>query len=717
MRKMMNRNLGTSLVSACTFASVLFFAACSSSDDKDVSGGASGDAGIVAITDKEVAGVSQKGPFLVGSSVTLQELDGHTFAQTGRSFKASIKSDQGDFSIKGVNLISQYALLEVNGYYYNEVSGKKSDGMIILNALTDLESRNQVNVNLLTHLETDRVLRLVQKQGLSFADAKKQAEREILSSLGFTGLEASPEDLDLFVKDEGGEALLALGVLMLGKGSSADLSERLARASFAFADSGSWVGKSKTELADWALEKDLERLKYGSGWSVWDSVMLNIESLTGEFSESSFVKYIRKFWAHDYGLGECGENNLNAVQSNVNPLSGFYGADFVCVSEYDDEFYWELVGRHEPSGDLSYVIVNDFRDGERYVEMDFGGITWMTENLRYDAHGADACYGNESVKCATYGRLYGDGVDCPREHHMPTRAEVEKLLEFFGGSGKEAAQKMRSVDGFNALYGGYGMGTAYEGINETAVFWTASRGYESGYIYILKIDSAGARLDSTNIPLKASVRCVADYEIPPEKSKFETFVDERDGYAYGMNAIGELNWMLENLRYNKFVELEEGQDKVSPCKLVNGECFYTWENAVGDSTGGVCPEGWRLPSADEWYTMLEFVADSVKELETNGKIYYTNNQLRNPYYWWDWLEGDYYFAKPYDPYGFNILPVGRFEDDYYFGLDETEFWTSSEDSDSTAIAIYVENFIAIYSGNPKNKQSRASIRCVQPKEK
>ena len=159
------------------FSIIALFFACS---ENNMAGGTSEEAeGIVAITDREIAGVTQKGPFLVGSSVTIQELDGKTLVQTGRSFKTSVKSNLGDFSVKNVNLASQYALLEVNGYFRNEVTGENSEGMISLNALTDLTNRNNVNVNVLTHLETDRVLNLVQKQGLSFAEAKKQAESEI----------------------------------------------------------------------------------------------------------------------------------------------------------------------------------------------------------------------------------------------------------------------------------------------------------------------------------------------------------------------------------------------------------------------------------------------------------------------------------------------------------------------------------------------------------
>ena len=137
------------------------FWACSDGD-KSTAGTSEEAEGIVAVKDWEVAGVSQKGPFVTGSAVTVQELDGITLKQTGKSFKGSIKSDKGDFAIKDINLESQYAILEATGYYRDEVSGKKSSGMVTLRALTDLSNRKTVNINLLTHLEYERVMYLLQ---------------------------------------------------------------------------------------------------------------------------------------------------------------------------------------------------------------------------------------------------------------------------------------------------------------------------------------------------------------------------------------------------------------------------------------------------------------------------------------------------------------------------------------------------------------------------
>ena len=313
------------------------FWACSESN---MAGGTSEEAeGIVAIKDREVAGVTQKGPFLVGSSVTIQELDGKTLIQTGRSFKTSVKTNLGDFAVKNVNLASQYALLEVNGYFRNEVTGKNSEGMISLNALTDLTNRNNVNVNVLTHLETDRVLNLVQKQGMSFADAKKQAESEIFSSFGFTNSLKSPEDMNI-LSGENSDVLFALSVLMLGNGSVADFSERLALVARSFAENGEWRSPEKGEVVDWAYqiesENNEEYVEKSTLSKIWD----NVESWNlRDGSPLFFAPYIDGllyvFWINEYNLGLCDKNHSGEMRKNTNPYSKYYDKEFVCY--YNNE--------------------------------------------------------------------------------------------------------------------------------------------------------------------------------------------------------------------------------------------------------------------------------------------------------------------------------------------------------------------------------------------
>lgn len=140
---------------------------CSGDEDKKSSDSKSG-----------INGTIEKGPFLTGSKVTLYELD-KKLNQTGKSFKTETINDKGDFVFPKVELSSQYVEFEINGYFYNEVTGRRSNSQINLNAITDVSSQEKVNVNILTHLEFKRVKTLM-AEGKDFSSAKKEAEMELL---------------------------------------------------------------------------------------------------------------------------------------------------------------------------------------------------------------------------------------------------------------------------------------------------------------------------------------------------------------------------------------------------------------------------------------------------------------------------------------------------------------------------------------------------------
>lgn len=299
----------------------IFMAACS--DSRDTVGTSEESEGITAVKDWEVAGVSQKGPFVTGSAVTVQELDGVTLKQTGKSFKGSIKSDKGDFAIKDINLGSQYAILEASGYYRDEISGKKSSGMVTLRALTDLSNRKTVNINLLTHLEYERVMYLVNKKKMSIADAKAQAEEEVLASFAIEGDFGESEDLNIFESGDGNAALLAVSVLMQGDADVAGLTERIGEFSIALAEGGSWDdADTKTAIADWACDIDLK----GS----LSKVRKNVEDWKYADTVPAFEKYVTNFWWDNYGLGVCNDKRENETKRNINKLSNLYNEYFVC---------------------------------------------------------------------------------------------------------------------------------------------------------------------------------------------------------------------------------------------------------------------------------------------------------------------------------------------------------------------------------------------------
>ncbi|WP_295053857.1 hypothetical protein [uncultured Fibrobacter sp.] len=284
---------------------------------------------VVAIKNKSISGLSQKGPFVTGSTVKLYELDGKTFAQTGKSFSGKITSDDGKFSVSSVSLASQYASLEVTGYFRNEVTGEKSKGTITLNALTDLSDRKNVNVNLLTHLEYERVLHLIES-GVNFTAAKKQAEAEILNAFGINGEFANSEDLDIFGKGDGNAALLAISVLMLGgtvyengirysykELSEAELTERLTKFATDIAKDGSWDDeKTKAIIAYNVMGADFfggPRSQSVLDFSLRES-RISMENWKLGGVVPDFEKYVRNYWYTNYGIGNCDSQNEGKVE-------------------------------------------------------------------------------------------------------------------------------------------------------------------------------------------------------------------------------------------------------------------------------------------------------------------------------------------------------------------------------------------------------------------
>ena len=235
------------------FLIVSLFWACSDGDK--TAGGTTEDAGIIA--DLNVAGVTQKGPFVKGSAVTVQGIDCKTLKFTDEKFEGKVKSDKGDFEVKDVNLSSTCAVFEVAGAYLNEVTGKKTKDKLTLHALTDLKDRKNVNINVLTELEYERVMNLVSKEKMSFAEAKEQAEKEVLASFNIKGDVAGSideaEDLNIFERGDGNAALLAVSVLMQGDADVTALEKRLEKFSDDFAEDGEWNdSKAKKEIAEWA---------------------------------------------------------------------------------------------------------------------------------------------------------------------------------------------------------------------------------------------------------------------------------------------------------------------------------------------------------------------------------------------------------------------------------------------------------------------------------
>ena len=193
-----------------------------------------------------ISGKAQKGPFVTGTTITVNELS-PSLGQTGKSFTTSITSDDGSFSLSNIEMESNLALLSGNGFYYNEVLGELSPAQITLQAIADLNDAKTVNINVLTHITKARIETLV-REGKSFADAKRQAEGEFQDFLGVTEhFNQGFEQMSIASEGDFNAMLLAFSVILQRPSNNlaviptlpAELTWLMTNLSTDFADNGS----------------------------------------------------------------------------------------------------------------------------------------------------------------------------------------------------------------------------------------------------------------------------------------------------------------------------------------------------------------------------------------------------------------------------------------------------------------------------------------------
>ena len=207
-----------------------------------------------------INGLVEKGPFIAGSSVFVYELD-KELKGTGRVFEAKTNTE-GEFSISSTTpFVSNYIKLSVNGFYFNEYTGRLSDAQVTLEAITSIDNADiaNINVNILTHLEMPRVLGLV-SSGMSFHDAKKQAGKELLSAFLIIDQTIVPEKASIIANNTSANILIAISSILLNERTDAEFSEFMSRIREDLLD-GEISDGTKAEISNSSFELDCSRIK------------------------------------------------------------------------------------------------------------------------------------------------------------------------------------------------------------------------------------------------------------------------------------------------------------------------------------------------------------------------------------------------------------------------------------------------------------------------
>ena len=199
------------------------------------------------------------------------------------------------------------------------------------------------------------------------------------------------------------------------------------------------------------------------------------------------------------------------------------------------------------------------------------------------------------------------------------------------------------------------------------------------------------------------------------------FKDNRDNKTYKWLRIGEQIWMAENLAFNPDVNGYWINDKITNDGYKYGN-LYIWEVAQK-----VCPEGWHLPSNEEWQQLEISLGMSKSEAEEFGERGTgIAKKLKSTSDWVENCNGD-------NSSGYNALPTGMRSNKNIRDLNDpyntnnnsyigylTGFWTCTPYKTESAILRFLSFTNSFSSFKPfeiqKNAYSRDygfSVRCVK----
>ena len=726
------------------FLVTLFLAACG--DDNKNAGGTVEDGEVVAIVDKTISGVSQKGPFVNGSSVTVQELNGKTLAQTGLGFEGKIKNDLGEFTVKVNKLESQYALLKANGYYRNEVTGDKSKGQVTLYALTDLSNRDEVNVNLLTHLAYERSLYLATVDTLSVAKAKKQAEAEIFKSFGIEENFAAAEDLNIFGADDQSAALLAVSILMQSDLSEGDFSERLADYAADIESDGIWNdAKTATEIADWANSQWL-----GSGLV---KIRDNITKWEISADAPSFEKYVNNFWWQNYGLGICDAKREGEVLKNQNTASVNADVYYICksslwqvASDIEKDTYGLGICDAKRDGvvlknqntasvnaDVYYICKSSLWQVASDIEKDTA--TWGVGKFDGEVRAGQV---NETVYYIyeTSGNAWRKATTLEKDTYDFTNnkdwsAGVDGEIK--EGSVTDSvyvydATAWRVADEIEKVLGGCVVAIADSLVKVGSTYYICSPrkwvvATELQYDTYKQSCAEFGQIIHGNINADYAYFCYGkEWKrfYGNENITYGKLLDERDGQIYRTVKIGKQTWMAENLNYADSAQTPSLEESCWCYEYKDDNCVlygrhYNWYSVfkpdnpldctpypcklkqLTTDVQGFCPMGWHLPVQTEWQDLFDEVGGaSVAGERLKSVIGWKNN------------------GNGTDTYGFSAMPAGERDEVMAWGYSgETAlFWsyTDNGENDPHFVDFSYDRESAVLGSY---KYSAISIRCIK----
>lgn len=151
------------------------------------------------------------------------------------------------------------------------------------------------------------------------------------------------------------------------------------------------------------------------------------------------------------------------------------------------------------------------------------------------------------------------------------------------------------------------------------------------------------------------------------------FIDARDKQIYKKVTIGTQTWMAENLnyetanslcymdscaKYGRYYTWADAMDSAAVFSDNAKGCGYDVECTIKTPARGICPEGWHIPTGDEWRALYSVMGESPYAMQAKG------------------FDG---WPDATDAYGFSALPAGGYMRSAFYDVGGyARFWGATE---------------------------------------
>jgi len=613
--------------------------------------------------------------------------------------------------------------------------------------LSDVTDHTTINVNILTHLEKRRVEYLVKEEGESFNDAKISAQSEILAIFGIDvdNMDDS-ESLDFIDDSESNAALIAISVILQGELGVGDLTELLATISNEIREDGVFHDEDILDnLRENTLDLNLQDIRNNLEERYAD---LGVEVTIPDFEH--FVDMFLSHTATEPTATTTAATDITTESATLNGMVNPGSSETEVIFEYEEvDNKGEVKSTKQVTVDLNQTRNSESgsKNNKKTEKSDYNHSATADQSPLNGAIDQEVSVGIEGLSPGTTYRFR-----ITAENEVGVIHSDDNEFTTLGTPPTSITEQATEITLENAVLNA---SVNPNHLETTVIFeWGLTDEYgnevvaEQSPIEGSTNVSVSALIDDLDPGTTYHFRVMAENELGVSygtEKMFKTYSEDDpqdiDGNYYRTVIIGDQKWMAENLRVTKYnngnaiptglSNTEWGNTTSGAYAIYNNDDdmleaygkLYNWY-AVDDDRG-LCPEGWSIPSDDDWTQLVDYVVSQEYPNEADnpdgaGNALKSCQQVDSPlgddcdtseHPRWDFDSTH----SGFDEVGFSALPGGRRWDNGDFNRlgNRGAWWASNQGSGAIRLLRMMESGVGNLHHYVGNKRMGLSVRCIR----